>query len=457
MTSEISAVAAAILSVVLAWAGVAKLRDSSRTMISFQALGLPDAVVPAMALGVPIVEVVLAVGLWVPPARPVAATAAALLFAAFTGVVGRVVMQGRKVHCGCFGDLGRRDISGVTVARNVALLSGSIVVAGWAPGRGPLTDALTRDGVTLALSGVIVALGLGLALTLRLTFDLLRRYGDALERLEPTPPAVTRLSRGDAVPNASEVEVVELDGPPARLADVWSSGPALVVYADPACGACKLVVPEVLAWATRHPEVATAIVSPRPWRKARLDHPDAPVRWLLDRDLVAFQALLPPRTPSAFLIGADGALTEEVAVGNPAIRALLGTAAAVPLAETAVLTTDGSHTTIADLLPDGGDVVVWNPRCGYCDRLGEELADVPLAATAGRDVVFVSTRPLDGPWRLPWPVVIDTTGGLIHATGVPGTPSLVHLEASGAVGAPLVGSVDVAEHLRAVETMVGAS
>src|SRR4051794_32444534 len=133
MGVELSAVALVVVSCVLAVAGLSKVRDTSRTMISFQALGLPDALVPPLAFAVPIVELVLAVALWIPPLRVPAAVAAALLFAAFTGVVANTLRLGRRVHCGCFGDLGRSEITIWTLVRNVALVAAAILVAAAPP------------------------------------------------------------------------------------------------------------------------------------------------------------------------------------------------------------------------------------------------------------------------------------------------------------------------------------
>ena len=59
-------------------------------------------------------------GPWVP-------LAALALLLAFTAAIVRVVARGRAVPCACFGELSVRPVDGLTVARNLALCTLTLV------------------------------------------------------------------------------------------------------------------------------------------------------------------------------------------------------------------------------------------------------------------------------------------------------------------------------------------
>jgi uncharacterized membrane protein YphA (DoxX/SURF4 family) len=78
----------------------------------------------------------LALGLGV---RPVAALLALFLLA-FSGAVAINLLRGRTIDCGCFGPVGSRRITWLTVARNVILIAAAGVVVA----EGPTALALDR-------------------------------------------------------------------------------------------------------------------------------------------------------------------------------------------------------------------------------------------------------------------------------------------------------------------------
>lgn len=169
--NELAYVAAAGIAALFAWAGRAKLRSRARTTRSFRAIGLP--VPGALAIGVPVVELVLALTLLVVPA--VAATATIALLAAFTVVLARIVLAGREVSCACFGSAGSETVTWVELARNGALISVALVIA--ITGTTPVVPgiaALIAAGTVAATLAVLLALAdlkqrTGAVLALRLT------------------------------------------------------------------------------------------------------------------------------------------------------------------------------------------------------------------------------------------------------------------------------------------------
>jgi hypothetical protein len=152
--SELGYLAALILAVLFAWAGVAKLGARRRTARTFATLGLPAPA--ALALAVPVVELALAAGLVLAPGW--AAAGALALLAAFSVFLTRAVRAGVDVGCGCFGSAGSEPVSFVELVRN-GLLGIAAAVALAAPRPvAPSLAAILVAGAALAIAGLVLAL-----------------------------------------------------------------------------------------------------------------------------------------------------------------------------------------------------------------------------------------------------------------------------------------------------------
>src|SRR5579885_1227581 len=106
---------AAVLAVVFAWAGVAKLARHADTALAFASLGLPAP----LAWAVPAAELAVAGVLLVRP--PVGAAAALALLALFSLVLVRALARGEPVRCACFGARRAEVVSPGDVVRNGVL------------------------------------------------------------------------------------------------------------------------------------------------------------------------------------------------------------------------------------------------------------------------------------------------------------------------------------------------
>lgn len=156
---DVGGAAALVLSVVFAWAAVAKFRTPAETTSSFRGLGLPAAALVAKV--VPIMELGVAAGLVLAPA--VVAWVALAVVLAFSIVIARAVAAGSTVACACFGAAaGRgeeaRPVSVVELVRNAGLGSLAVVASGSAAGSLRTTlPALVIVSVLVALSRVVFA------------------------------------------------------------------------------------------------------------------------------------------------------------------------------------------------------------------------------------------------------------------------------------------------------------
>jgi hypothetical protein len=111
--------AAVVLGAVLVVAAGAKLAQPGWARRGAAGLGVPVW----LAAAVPVVELVLGSLLVAGLLPPWAALAAALLLAAFTAALLRVLARGEHPVCACFGSLTTGRVGWWSVARNVALLA----------------------------------------------------------------------------------------------------------------------------------------------------------------------------------------------------------------------------------------------------------------------------------------------------------------------------------------------
>jgi hypothetical protein len=123
---------------------------------------LPEPLVEPLALALPIVELVLALGLLVPATRSEAATAAVALLLLFAAAMAINLWRGRSdIDCGCFVGLVRQRINWVLVHRNLALAAGGAFLILAEPTARHLTflDWVTVAAATGSLAFLYAAVG----------------------------------------------------------------------------------------------------------------------------------------------------------------------------------------------------------------------------------------------------------------------------------------------------------
>lgn len=193
--------AALALALVFATAGIAKLRRRRATARAFAGLGLASPMV--LAVGVPVAEIGLAVGLVVVPAW--AGIVALAVLAGFTTFVVRAVRRGEPQGCGCFGTSRPAPMGAAEVVRN-GWLALAATLAAFASG-----PVVPRPLALMAMAGLAVA-GAGTVAVVA------RRHRPTLGRRQGPP----RGSPAPALPGLS------LDG----------TGMTLVAFVAPDCEGC---------------------------------------------------------------------------------------------------------------------------------------------------------------------------------------------------------------------------
>jgi peroxiredoxin len=284
-----------LLALVFAAAGIAKLTDRDGVRRMLTEFGSPASLAAPLGWGLISCELGLAVALAVAPWARVGAFASVVLLSAFGAAVAISVGRGRRPECHCFGRLQSNQVGWSTVARNALLASLAGLVA--ADGRFPLV-----------FGGVAVVAG-GAWLSFRL-----RELGDL--RVGAQAPAV---SLTDQEGRAWTLQ--------SLLGDCRG---LLLVFTDPACGACRDLMPQVSGWQDRlaH-DLTVAIVSSGSTGHGReIAAEFGLTKVLVDADRAAGASYRVHATPSAILIDADRRISSGQAVGEDEIANLVAQATA---------------------------------------------------------------------------------------------------------------------------------
>lgn len=159
---QAAALGATVLSVVMGVAALAKLSDLDRfhrTLLGY--LWIPNVAAPALSRLVPLAEAAVAVGIWIPATRKVAAIVGLVLLTVFTVLLSVHLARGVDIDCGCFGAKGKQRVTPFSVLRNVALIAAAAAVLTDAGASGPLAGpVLTGVGGGALLLVVEYALAL---------------------------------------------------------------------------------------------------------------------------------------------------------------------------------------------------------------------------------------------------------------------------------------------------------
>lgn len=268
----IEAAAGVTLSIALGWASITKLRDRGAFRQAAESFGVPAPASGPLAVTLPALEALLAIGVVVEPTRSVSAAVSVALLCAFSAVVaGNLLFRQTRPSCGCFGSFSRGPIGGITLLRNAGLVAVALLAAGVdMPRRIPMVR------VTLAWVAITVlacALFAVAWLVVRLAGQqgrLLRRMA-ALERMADPRPASTPQARavgGDPaqvlVPGASLPELlIHTRGRSTREVRelLHPDRPTALLFLSEHCGPCRSIIENRLRpWLTRGSPARLAVL-----------------------------------------------------------------------------------------------------------------------------------------------------------------------------------------------------
>jgi peroxiredoxin/uncharacterized membrane protein YphA (DoxX/SURF4 family) len=392
----------------------------------------------------------------------------------------------------------------------LALVAGSVLWQGHAdPGLSALSwlsavSVVERAGlgVLLLVAVALVAQGWLLVHTLQQNGRLLTRMDTLETRLETTLAAVVSGTPGAAPPapaqpaqlppaaglpvgsTAPAFRLGGLFGETLTLEALCASGkPVVLVFSDPGCGPCSAFMPEVARYQRDYAhKVSLAVISRGPVdvnREKASEHGLTHV--LLQRDREVATSFRAWGTPAAVLIRPDGTIGSAVAQGAEGIRSLVATVVGLPALAPlpmAPANANGNGNGAAHALPPLAPVKVgdaapalslpdlsgktvslagyrgsttlllfWNPGCGFCQRMLDDLRAWEAEPPDGAPkllVISTGAPEANRAMGLKSPVLMASSFSAAQAYGAGGTPSAVLIDPDGtvasevAVGAPAV-------------------
>jgi peroxiredoxin len=319
-----------LLGALFAIAGAGKLVHPAQTRKTLVEFGLPTRAVRFVAVLLPLVELACAGGLFVHPTARFGAGAAVALLGLFTTAVIHVLARGQRVACNCFGAFSaEKPVSRGTLLRNAALLAvAGTVVAGGA-GHAPVISLTSDQRLVVIAGGSLLILLAALAF---FSYELFRQNGRLLvrvEALEAGAGIAESSASSDGLPAgayAPDFSLSSLDGQTVSLQHLLERGaPVALGFLDPDCGACGPAITQLADIRERRGgELAVAIITRGDAEAARRRingyEFDAV---LLQVDREANQAYRVRGVPAVQLIDPAGRTLAPLAIGSPAIAALL--------------------------------------------------------------------------------------------------------------------------------------
>lgn len=467
----VTAVGSVVLAVVFATAGLAKLADPRGARSAVDGLvGGTGRIRATVARVLPAVELLVAGGLLVAATRWWAAVLALSLLLVFSAAIARALIRGDRPECRCFGRLRAAPIGWRTLARNLVLAGLALVVVVTARSdTGPepvgwIAALSVGEVVALLLIAVVAGVLVGAALAV---VHLLRSYGRVLVRLDAVetrlraagfelddPGELRELGLAPGTP-APTFWLPTLEGDRLALDDLVAPGrPLLLLFTSPSCGSCSILMPAVADWQSEHAESLTiAVVSDGDAELVRAEvERHGLERVLLDERSTVYDAYQVNGTPSAVLVTPEGLIGSRLAAGPEWIEALVEQAirpgaltvgAEVPQIALAIL--DGDEATLHDLVDGPSVALFWNPDCGYCRAMHDDvLAWEATAEPPARRLVVVSAGTAEEVRAEGFaaPVLLDPDWTLAGAVGADGTPMALSISADGRIEAPLATGAD---------------
>lgn len=493
-----------LLAGVFAVAAVGKGTDRLGSRQALLDFGLPPALARVGVPLLPLVELGVALALLPRPTAWWGALGALGLLLLFSAAIGYNLLQGRTPDCHCFGQLHSKPIGWPTLVRNGVLAVPALLILGVGrtdPGVSAvawLGGLTTAERIGLFLAAAAFAL---LAAEGWLLFHTLRQNGRLLLRIEalearltggsaalPAPVPGVGLPLGTPAPSFS---LSSLQGDTLTLEALRAAGkPVVLAFVDPDCGPCTALLPDLARWQHDYMGKLTLVLVSRGTLEANrgktAEHGITHV--LVQKDREVSQAYQAYGTPSAVVVHPDGTVGSGLAQGAEQIKSLVavtvGLPALAPLPLVTALNGNGNGgvspsrpgapqvgdpapplslpdlagmtVNLADFHGQQTAVLFWNPSCGFCQRMLNDLKAWEASPPKGSPkLLVVSTGSVEANQAhgLQSPIVLDQSFATGQAFGSSGTPSAILVNQDGKIASDVsVGAPGVLAMLGVVET-----
>lgn len=317
-----------VLSIIFGVAGITKLLDRPGTREAVINFGAPAPMAPALAVALPIAELLITLGLLFNRSAWLSALAALLILSVFMVAISVNLAQGRSHDCHCFGQLHSRPLGWPTLVRNVIFALLALVIL-WR--FKPASPALNRTIIgALAnldlLTGALLLLG-AVAGVSALVYWRKQQKSSA----EDSPPANEGLPLNTPAPH---FEIESYDGGNRSLSQLLEPGkPLLLLFTNPKCGPCLSLFQEIRDWQKLHGDQLTIALISRGTVKENFVSVarNGLGEVLLQEKSEVAQLFKATATPTGVIVNPEGRIASYLAAGGGEIRKLLESVLGKPL------------------------------------------------------------------------------------------------------------------------------
>lgn len=478
-----------VLAATFGVAAFGKITDQEGTRRALAEFGVPEALVGPGSLVLPTAEVAILLGLLVDAFATWAGAGALVLLLVFLAAVAFNLSRGRTPDCHCFGQIRSEPIGARTVVLNLilSLLAGVLFAIGSmrSPTRlfGWAADLTGGERAILVAGAAIAAALAGVCF---LMWQMLLQQGRILLRLESLeavlgeesaawpasqPRAAGGLAGRPIGAPAPRIELADKGGQAVSVDALLRPGkPLILLFTNPTCGPCQALLPQVRGW--RKDLTAARLVLCVEGGGHDLSEELEPIDLhpvLLQEGRSGADAYEAWGTPSAVLIRPDGSIGSGVAAGADAIRDLVEALNAglapnnpfqvvrraqpvvapaaptgLPVGEPApaigLPNASGGITDVASVKDRDTVLLFWNPGCGFCASMVDDLKrfDADAAERAPRLLVIsTGTAETAKAMGLRATILLDPEMSVSRLYGAGGTPMAVKLDTSNRIASPL--------------------
>jgi hypothetical protein len=329
-----------LLAAVFLLAAGTKLVNTAKLKQGLPEFGVPAWLASPLAIFLPVLELVIAGALVPTNAAWYGACGALALLTVFAFAAGIAMWRGRRPDCNCFGQLHSSPVGWSTLVRNAVL--GAVALWVIVQGRVNSRPEVWTWFASLNSNERKAAIVAGCAIAFCF-FYLVDRERPAIESSEneteaerpepqsqerppaPEKPPVLGIGLPISTP-APDFELTTLAGGKRSLQSLLAEGSAVaLIFSSPYCGSCAALTSELVRWMREMEILPNIILISRGTTKDNLAKFKGfePSGVLLQREFEVSEAYDCSSTPSAVLIGADGRIESDLAVGGSAIQQLL--------------------------------------------------------------------------------------------------------------------------------------
>jgi len=305
------------LSAIFGVAGITKLSDQRGTQIAVKNFGTPQSLAPAIAILLPIAELLIAAGFLMASTDGASALAALVVLTLFIIAIGVNLARGRTHDCHCFGQIYSRPLGWPTLLRNMLFALGAIFVYWQASVAGSpdvvaTLSALTRNQLIVLIAVVVIIIAL--------LVYVLRKHKPAEAEAPPRP---------EGLPLDTEAPAFELtayQGGTVSLAQLLSYGkPVLLIFTNPTCSPCVSLFGEIKDWQQAHSDHLTiGLISFGTIKENFVNVARNQLGQLLLQEKREVAELYGANlTPTAVVVSPEGRIASRLAAGADEIRELV--------------------------------------------------------------------------------------------------------------------------------------